>query len=320
MAQPVSCRTNDAFWMNDEHDGGNNCFQTIENNNVDLTIQYHHQQTISIGWRNLRYQSGKNVCCFGNHRKTILHRLNGHFRYHTLNALMGPSGAGKTTLLNCFTGNSHNGLTEETEIYWNKEQNDKLLSYFIEQHVHESIVGEMTVGDTLWYAYRFKNTNQTKQQTNRKMIKEFIQNIVKELMLDPLVLERNFSDCSGGEQKRIAVAQELMSLQKPSLLFVDEPTTGLDSNAALVVMNCLKQLTLNYRMTIIVTIHLPNNETLNLFDKLYVLAKGGLCIYSGPPSMLHSYLFEKINLNIEQIGQTNKLPIEILLEIACNGL
>jgi len=42
-----------------------------------------------------------------------------------------------------------------------------------------------------------------------------------------------------------------MSLNKPSLLFVDEPTTGLDSNAAFLVMNCLRQLSLAYRMTII---------------------------------------------------------------------
>ena len=68
-----------------------------------------------------------------------------------------------------------------------------------------------------------------------------------------------------------------MSLAKPPFLFVDEPTTGLDSNAAVEVMNSLKHLATNYKMTVIVFIHLSNDEIVNLFDKLYVLAKGGLC-------------------------------------------
>lgn len=262
---------------------------------------------ISIGWRNLRYQT--NSMCGVN--KSILHRLNGHFCYHTLNALMGPSGAGKTTLLNCLTGNIQNGLSSDSEIYLNQMEKS-LVSYFIEQHVHETIVARMTVGETFRYAYRFKNCG----QKSAKPMNEYICEIVRELMLDELVLGRHFQDCSGGEQKRIAIGQELMSLKKPSLMFIDEPTTGLDSNAALVVVKCLKALATNYKMTIIASIHLPNEETLNLFDKLYVMAKGGVCIYSGQPELLQQTIEEQIGL----IPGTDQQPIEALLKVACNGI
>src|SRR5699024_3874106 len=96
------------------------------------------------------------------------------------------------------------------------------------------------------------------------------------------LLDRRFDRCSGGEQKRVAIAQELMALVKPTVLIIDEATTGLDSVVAFELVHCLRQLAHNHQMTVLTTIHAPNNETLALFDQLYVLAKGGFCIYSGP--------------------------------------
>ena len=139
--------------------------------------------------------------------------------------------------------------------------------------------------------------------------------VLDDLLLDESILDKCFDVCSGGEQKRIAIAQELMSLHKPSFMFIDEPTTGLDSNSALVVTRSLRKLADNNRMTILASIHTPNSDTLNMFDKLYILAKGGVCIYSGPPNFLRENLKNKLNLEIEQ----HKPPIEEYIRIACNG-
>jgi ABC-type multidrug transport system ATPase subunit len=81
---------------------------------------------------------------------------------------------------------------------------------------------------------------------------------------------------SGGEKKRVSIGVELIS--RPNLLFLDEPTTGLDSSNALGIMKLLKSL----EETVICTIHSPNTEVLNLFDKVLILSDGNL-VYDGKP-------------------------------------
>ena len=290
--------------------------------------------------------------------KIILHRLDGYFECNTLNGLMGPSGAGKTTFLNCLGGNVRFGVNNSKmincvnkwEIYVNTNPSidtkslkkishtSQSSSCWIEQHVQNSILGQLKVGEILRYAYGFKNNCNSKDVKNyhTSSMEEYIYEILQDFMLDKQMLHRRFDQCSGGEQKRIVIAQELMCRLKPEFLFVDEPTTGLDSNAALVVMTCLKKLASTYRMTVIVSIHFPNDEIINLFDKLYVLAKGGVCIYSGKPETLSVYLqnlyhLTNVNNNVDNAlaivpndektrqNQQNQRPIEALIKLACNG-
>ena len=68
---------------------------------------------------------------------------------------------------------------------------------------------------------------------------------------------------SGGEAKRLMVASVL--LDNPSILFLDEPTTGLDSHMALALMKTLKKLAAGGR-TIIATIHQPSSKIFNMLD------------------------------------------------------
>ena len=263
---------------------------------------------ISIAWKNLQYE----ICEFDGKRfekKPILRKLNGHFIANSLNGLMGPSGAGKTTLMNCLSGGAPARISSTSEIYL-ASTTASTVSYFIEQHVHENIVGQMEVGQILRYAFRFKNG-----PSDAAVMREHVHCTMRQLMLPDDLLHRPFARCSGGEQKRVAIAQELMCLRKPSFLFIDEPTTGLDSAAAFQVVQCLKSLTETHHITVIASIHAPNHETLSLFDKLYVLAKGGVCIYSGPPQQIRSYLIREIDLKIPD----QQPPIEALIRIACDG-
>lgn len=68
-------------------------------------------------------------------------------------------------------------------------------------------------------------------------------------------------------------------LQNPSVLFADEPTTGLDSTSAHQVVQTLKDFTRRGR-TVIATIHQPRSEIWELFDRVIILAHGS-CVYSG---------------------------------------
>lgn len=197
-------------------------------------------------------------------------------------------------------------------MYLNASKQPSTVSYFIEQHAHENIIVDLTVGQILEYAFAFKNGYSSEMHNQ---MEGHISETMTTLMLPKDLLNRPFNSCSGGEQKRVAIAQELMALTPPNFLLIDEPTTGLDSEGALRVIMCLQRLAKEENISVIVSIHSPNNETLSLFDKIYVLAKGGTCIYSGPPNQLRAHLEHQLQLTLPK----DQPPIEKIIQIACSG-
>ncbi|CAG2117180.1 unnamed protein product [Medioppia subpectinata] len=117
---------------------------------------------------------------------------------------------------------------------------------------------------------------------------EIIENLMSELLISDII-DNRVDMCSGGERKRIAIACELTAQKRPHILCIDEPTSGLDSCAAIN----------------------PNNELFHMFDYIYVLAKGGVCVFADRPQHLKQTL---INNDIK--CDENQIPIEVLLEIA----
>jgi len=78
---------------------------------------------------------------------------------------------------------------------------------------------------------------------------------------------------SGGEKKRTAIAVDLVS--DPQILFLDEPTTGLDSFSAEKVVESVSRLQAEGR-TVIMTIHQPNSRILSILDRLILIVDGGI--------------------------------------------
>lgn len=87
---------------------------------------------------------------------------------------------------------------------------------------------------------------------------------------------------SGGmsfeQKKRLSIAVELVA--NPSILFLDEPTTGLDSRAAQIVIRCIRRVAASGR-SIVCTIHQPSTYIFNSFDALLLLKRGGQTVYNG---------------------------------------
>jgi len=83
---------------------------------------------------------------------------------------------------------------------------------------------------------------------------------------------------SGGERKRTSIGVELIT--DPSLIFLDEPTTGLDSFTATSVMETLGLLAKDQGRTVISTIHQPNSDIFEMFDRLLLLAKGKIIYFN----------------------------------------
>jgi ABC-type multidrug transport system ATPase subunit len=85
---------------------------------------------------------------------------------------------------------------------------------------------------------------------------------------------------SGGQRKRLNIALEL--IREPSVLFVDEPTSGLSSRDSENIMDLLKELALKGRIVFVV-IHQPSSEIFKLFDRLLLMDQEGNPVYYGDP-------------------------------------
>ena len=83
---------------------------------------------------------------------------------------------------------------------------------------------------------------------------------------------------SGGEKKRTSIAFELIS--DPQVIFLDEPTSGVDSLTAYVIVWYMKKLAQNHNKTVAMTIHQPSSEIFSLFDDLILMVEGRL-VYQG---------------------------------------
>src|SRR5690606_15110553 len=80
--------------------------------------------------------------------------------------------------------------------------------------------------------------------------------------------------------KRLNIGLEL--LREPSVLYVDEPTSGLSSRDSENIMDLLKELSLKGKMVFVV-IHQPSSDIFKMFDKLAIMDVGGYQIFYGNP-------------------------------------
>ena len=133
----------------------------------------------------------------------------------------------------------------------------------------------MTVRECLEFAAKLKLHGTYDEKIRR------VEEIIKELRLNkcqntkiggPLI-----KGVSGGERKRTSIGVELIT--DPQLIFLDEPTTGLDSFTATSVMETLRDLALTGR-TVISTIHQPNSDIFEMFDRLMLLAQGKIIYFN----------------------------------------
>lgn len=236
--------------------------------------------------------------------KVILNGINGEFRERQLSVVMGPSGSGKSTLLNILTGFATQGISGSIRINGSTE-NFKMIrnkSAYIMQD--QNLYPLLTVAESMRFAVKFKTgvILSRQQQTDK------IESVLKQLRLYD-TQETFVKNLSGGQQKRLSIAIELVD--DPSVLFLDEPTTGLDSSSSTQCIKLLKRLAEEGK-TIICTIHTPSALMFEMFNHLYVLAAGS-CIYQGSSRNVVPYLAE-----MSLVCNESHNPADYILEISTN--
>lgn len=258
-------------------------------------------QSIDIEFANVSYwvQQG-----FRGKRHRILHGVNGLFQSGELTAIMGPSGAGKSTLLNVLTGfqkcspeGTVNYLGKNGKQEWNDYKKDVC---YIQQD--DQLHPQFTVSEVMTMAADLKLGN----SLNRKAKQMVIDDVLDTLDLTK-TKETRCDRLSGGQKKRLSIALELTD--NPPVMFLDEPTTGLDSSASHQCVDTLRSLAKGGR-TIICTIHQPSAAVYEMFDHVYLLAEGR-CVYQGAAINTVDY-FASIGLNCPKYHNPADYMIEVV--------
>ena len=207
-----------------------------------------------------------------------MHDLNFTLHSGELLAIMGGSGTGKTTLLSILNGSL---IPQEGHITINghdiSEQKAKDLIGFVPQD--DLLIEELTVYQNLYYTAKLCFASLSEEEIDRRVMK-----ILKDLGLDATkdlkVGSAINKYISGGQRKRLNIALEL--IREPAVLFLDEPTSGLSSADTEKVINLLKEQTYKGKLGG-VNIHQPSSDVYKLFDRLWLLDKGGYPVFDGNP-------------------------------------
>uniref|UniRef100_A0A8C8GHL1 Broad substrate specificity ATP-binding cassette transporter ABCG2 n=1 Tax=Oncorhynchus tshawytscha TaxID=74940 RepID=A0A8C8GHL1_ONCTS len=212
------------------------------------------------------------LCKRKNTAREILVDLNGIMR-PGLNAILGPTGSGKSSFLDVLAARKDpSGLSGEVLIDGAPQPpNFKCLSGYVVQD--DVVMGTLTVRENLRFSAALRLPRSVPQKEKDARVNDLITELGLTKVADAKVGTQMIRGISGGERKRTNIGMELII--DPSVLFLDEPTTGLDASTANSVLLLLKRMA-NQGRTIIMSIHQPRYSIYRLFDSLTLLVSGNL--------------------------------------------
>ena len=212
----------------------------------------------------------------------VLKGVNLHIKKGEIVSIVGASGAGKTTLLHILgtldnpslyekTNKENLNLENSTTLTIHNEDvlnmNDKTISKFRNQHLgfifqFHQLLPEFTALENVCIPAYILGKEKKETEKEAKYI------------LDYLGLKDRFlhkpNELSGGEQQRVAVARALIN--KPSVIFADEPSGNLDTNSAENLHQLFFQLRDEFGQTFVIVTH--NEDLANMADRKLVMVDG----------------------------------------------
>jgi len=272
----------------------------------DLTLELDLAPT-GIGRLAATFKSKKQRNLAMSPSKPILNNVSAQIPSGSLTAILGASGSGKTSLLNTMSQRMRGSrLKKLGDILYNgNTELSSIRSAYVMQN--DVLLPTLTVRETLKYSAELRLPPPVTPEERDAIVEEILLELGLKECADTRIGNNERRGCSGGEKRRTSLGVQLLA--NPSVLFLDEVTTGLDATSALQLIQTLKDLARKGR-TIIVTLHQPRSEIWGLFDHL-ILLTGGSPVYSGPTDSCLSY-FEKLGYTLPTFVN----PAEYLIDLA----
>lgn len=218
----------------------------------------------------------------------------------TLLGFLGVNGAGKTTVINMLAtlltpdgGNVE--ICGETLGKGDKEIRRK-IGIVYQQNCLDDI---LTVRENLLCRGILHGTT-------KKEAKKQCERLGEILKLDE-IMEKKYRTLSGGQKRRVEIAAALM--HTPEILFLDEPTTGLDPATRLDVWNTIEELQKKEKMTVFLTTHYM--EEAAGADQIIILDHGNVISSGTPFELKEKYAKDKLRLYYKADAEKKKQTLEI---------
>ncbi|XP_068691451.1 broad substrate specificity ATP-binding cassette transporter ABCG2-like isoform X2 [Montipora foliosa] len=215
-----------------------------------------------------------------------------------LNAILGPTGSGKTTLLDILAGRKDRKHLSGVVLVNGQKQpeNFKCITGYVVQD--DVVMGTLTVRENLHFSASLRLSRKLSKRERSKRVEETLSDLGLFHVAESKVGNEFIRGISGGERKRTNIGMEL--ILAPSVLFLDEPTTGLDAATAVSVVQLLQGL--GHRgKTVIMSIHQPRYSIFKTFDTISLLSNGEF-VYQGPANQAMKY-FEDIETTVVSMGE-----------------
>ncbi|KAK0214526.1 P-loop containing nucleoside triphosphate hydrolase protein [Armillaria fumosa] len=240
--------------------------------------------------------------------KNLLTNIDADFPRGTLTGILGSSGSGKTTLLNVLSERMRgsNLSVQGQRLHNNSTSLSSISHAYVTQT--DSLLPTLTVRETLTYAASLRLPASTSRSERAQLVDDIIRELGLKDCSNTYVGDGvRRKGCSGGELRRVSLGIQLLG--NPSVLFLDEPTTGLDATSAFHLVKTLKSLAQKGR-TVIMTLHQPRSEAFLMLDRVMILSQGH-ALYAGVSSGAIPW-FERLAYPLE----LHVNPADYLIDVA----
>jgi len=209
-------------------------------------------------------------------KKLALNKVNLKVDRGQLVAYLGTNGAGKSTTINILTG-----LLKPTigTITYAK---DLKIGVVFQSSVLDDV---LSVNDNL----------NLRAQMYRDVSKAWLEQLI-DLIGIRSFLHQKYGTLSGGQKRRVDIARAL--IDRPDILFLDEPTTGLDLQTRIVIWNLLQKLQKEQGLTIFLTTHYL--EEAENADQMYILENGQVLANGSAYEIKDKYAPSKLVITLKE--------------------
>ncbi|XP_032380953.1 broad substrate specificity ATP-binding cassette transporter ABCG2b [Etheostoma spectabile] len=278
---------------------------------VSSVDEYFQERGPTVTFSNLHYCVHETrFCRKRGPEKYILNDVSGIMR-PGMNAIMGATGSGKTSLLDVIAGRKDPAGLKQGKMLVDGEaitSELRLSSAYVVQD--DILMGTLSVRENLLFSANLRlNPRHHSSSDKKSKVDAILQDLGLTDCADTKIGTEFLRGVSGGERKRCSIGMELIT--SPSLLFLDEPTTGLDSNTANCIINLLHRLSRKGK-TVIFSIHQPRYSIFRQFDHLTLMHKGEV-VYAGAADHALEY-FTNLGYQIQSFDN----PADFFMDIT-NG-